>query len=310
MRRNQWITGLVVLALAGPVAAHDHVAQQGQQPDDQATERQQGQEGADQEARTTQQVSGEIVQIDQQARTVTIDSPERAEEMELEVADDATVFHEGRIGEFEQLEEGQQVRASFSEQAGENQARWIEVVPEEVQQQPGTDQPGTEQPGTEQPGTEQPGTQQPGTEPEEEGWDTGGGGDVMAQAGTEEEYGEPDPATPGEGPQTGDDPLAGLEDEEPARAVVGTLQSIDVEQNEVVLEHAGQQWTLRVPEDASVRVEGEEVTLEQLEEGQQVLAALDAEGEEILHLEVLEDADPFEEPGEDPDLGMPEEDEL
>ncbi len=57
--------------------------------------------------------------------------------------------------------------------------------------------------------------------------------------------------------------------------VTGAVVSVDPARNQVVVEQAGKQWTVDVPANAPIFIEGRRATLSELREGQQVRTSLD-----------------------------------
>lgn len=115
MVRGAWVAGWLVLGAAGLAAA--------QTPSPTPTP------GAARRGSpfASNQINGRIRTIDRNARTIAIEA--KGQTQELALPESATVFLEGRLGTWEDLKEGQQVRAAFEERQGERTIRWIEVTP-------------------------------------------------------------------------------------------------------------------------------------------------------------------------------------
>lgn len=128
MNRQTWFAALGALALAGTARA-----EMGTVGADKPVEAQKPAEAqkAGTPAKTgtfaSNQVSGEISHLDKSAKEITVKSG--AEEETLKMGDNATVFLEGRLGAFDDLKEGQQVRAAFEPREEGKSLRWIEVNP-------------------------------------------------------------------------------------------------------------------------------------------------------------------------------------
>ena len=128
MNRQTWFAALGALALAGTARA-----EMGTVGADKPVEAQKPAEAqkAGTPAKTgtfaSNQVSGEISHLDKSAKEITVKSG--AEEQTLKMGDNATVFLEGRLGAFDDLKEGQQVRAAFEPREEGKSLRWIEVNP-------------------------------------------------------------------------------------------------------------------------------------------------------------------------------------
>jgi len=165
MKKPSVFALLAVLAAAGAAEANGR-EEAAQQPKEGAAERREGEaeKSAKADAQksapsrpTGEQASGTIRTLDKRTRVLTLESAGRTHE--LKVPETATVFVDGRIGAWQDLKEGQKVRAAWEEKHGANDVRWIEVRPPEPQPKDGTNAPGPRAPA---PGTETtPGT--PGT---------------------------------------------------------------------------------------------------------------------------------------------------
>ncbi len=129
MKRQTWFAALGALALAGTAQAQMGGNVGGADQPDEAMRQEQTQkrEPAKTGAFASNQVSGEISHIDKSAKEVTVKSG--AQEQTLTMGDNATVFLEGRLGSFEDLKEGQQVRAAYEPREEAKSLRWIEVNP-------------------------------------------------------------------------------------------------------------------------------------------------------------------------------------
>ncbi len=158
MAKSLWLTAVAALALAGPAVAqntNDNSAQQNQGTMDQQNPAQPGApgKGATGEAAPSKpgptfasnQLTGKIQSVDPTAKQVTIAQPNGQQE-NLTLGENATVFMHGRLGSFQDLKEGQQVRAAYELKNGQKTLRWIEVTPSTEQQQPGATPPATPQP--------------------------------------------------------------------------------------------------------------------------------------------------------------------
>jgi Cu/Ag efflux protein CusF len=130
MKRQTWFAALSALALAGTARAQMGGNVGGtDQPDESMRQEQTRKPGETSKAGTfaSNQVSGEISHIDKSAKEVTVKSG--PQEQTLKMGDNATVFLEGRLGSFEDLKEGQQVRAAYEPREDAKSLRWIEVNP-------------------------------------------------------------------------------------------------------------------------------------------------------------------------------------
>lgn len=88
-----------------------------------------------------QQVTGELRAIDRDAHTVTIDQGGQLRTYRMD--DRSTVFLEGRLGNLDDLKEGQQVRAAWEERGTEKSVRWLEVNPPDRRQGSAPEPSGT-----------------------------------------------------------------------------------------------------------------------------------------------------------------------
>lgn len=133
MRLRAWLGAIGAMALAGNAYAQD--PKTGERPTEPAPP---GQGSATPPGRTgavtTNQLTGELQSIDRDRKTLTIDQAGQTQLLKLD--DRATVFLEGRLGSFEDLKEGQQVRAAFEEKEGTRTLRWIEVNPKPAPARP------------------------------------------------------------------------------------------------------------------------------------------------------------------------------
>lgn len=72
-------------------------------------------------------VFGALRTLRRSPSVVVVEPSDRGERLTLEATDGTAIFVEGRLGSFEDLREGQQVRAAFDEREGRRVLRWIEV---------------------------------------------------------------------------------------------------------------------------------------------------------------------------------------
>jgi Cu/Ag efflux protein CusF len=135
MMGKRWLTMLLALGLADAT-----VQAQTSNPPDQKTAppKSQGSTGTGKAPQSSappkagssfgaNQVVGKIKSVNRSTKEVTID--QAGEVQKLKLSDNATVFTNGRLGAFEDLREGQQVRAAYEERGGQKTLRWIEVTP-------------------------------------------------------------------------------------------------------------------------------------------------------------------------------------
>jgi Cu/Ag efflux protein CusF len=73
------------------------------------------------------QIVGQIKTVNRSTKEIAID--QAGKQQSLKLSENATVFTNGRLGSFEDLKEGQQVRAAYEERGGQKTLRWIEVMP-------------------------------------------------------------------------------------------------------------------------------------------------------------------------------------
>lgn len=119
MVRGAWVAGWLVLGAAGLAAAQSPSPTPSPTPG--ASSARRGSPFA------SNQINGRIRTIDRAAKTIAIEG--KGQTQELTLTENATVFLEGRLGTWEDLSEGQQVRAAFEERQGQRTIRWIEVTP-------------------------------------------------------------------------------------------------------------------------------------------------------------------------------------
>jgi Cu/Ag efflux protein CusF len=241
MKRQTWFAALSALALAGTARAEMGTDQT---TDDSMHQEQMPKKSAQKSGSfSSNQLTGEITSIDKSEKEITVKSG--ADEQTLKMGDNATVFLEGRLGSFEDLKEGQQVRAAYEPREEAKSLRWIEVNP-----------PG---------GAAKP-EQKPNTAPGG-GADTGTGSAGTMDSGTT--------GTPSGGTAAGKGTATGAQAE--AKQITGKVVSIDTANRQLVIDHQGRQWTIDVTNNAPVFVEGKKASLGEIREGQQVRASLDPE---------------------------------
>lgn len=75
------------------------------------------------------QASGRILQWSPDSGELLLQTS--SEDLPLVVQDSATVFVNGRLGEREEIQKGQSVRAAYEHKGDERRVRWLEVLPEQ-----------------------------------------------------------------------------------------------------------------------------------------------------------------------------------
>jgi Cu/Ag efflux protein CusF len=251
MKQQTWLAALSALALAGTARAEMGSADQttnGSMRPEQTQKPGSGKTGSF----ASNQVTGEISHIDKGAKEVTVKTGD--EEKTLTMGDNATVFLEGRLGSFEDLKEGQQVRAAYEPREETKSLRWIEVNP------PGGASQTPEKKRTPAPGGGSDDGSNPATGMNTGGTDTGAATTGAAGSGTSGSIDKNVPKGAAKHHQ-----------------VTGKVVSIDTANRQLVIDHEGRQWTLDVTSKAPVYVEGRKATLGEIREGQQIRASLDPE---------------------------------
>jgi Cu/Ag efflux protein CusF len=237
MMRQTWFAALGALALAGTARA-EMVGNMGGTDSDESMRQDQAQRQGTRGSFASNQLTGRISHIDKEAKEVTVRAG--PDEQTLKMGDNATVFLEGRLGTFEDLKEGQQVRAAYEPREEAKSLRWIEVNP-----------PGA---------TSKPDQKQ--TTPQ------GNDGDVTSGSTG---------GKMGTGPAGSDTSDKTQQQTAAKHQITGKVVSVDTASRQVVIDHQGRQWTIDVTNNAPVYVEGKKASLGEIREGQQVRASLDPE---------------------------------
>jgi len=203
------------------------------------------------------QLVGNIQKIDKSNKSITIDQAGQPQDMKY--TDSATVFMNGRLGGFTDLQEGQQVRAAFDEKNGTKTLRWIEVTPKGSAMQP-SGKPSHDSGTNDMKGSDQ------GAMPEK-----GSPGDVDEHAM--------------KGDSAKDDSMKGaaMTDEAKKNAITGKV--VKTGADKLTLEQNGFRWTIDLKKNAPIFIDDEQSSLKVLREGQQVRAAMeDKNGAPSLHV--------------------------